>query len=239
MKSPPDLDPVQGAADVRYHGHRDDPAVLDMQETLLTDENLATLLVQGVTEHGRGIDNALRAELLTAEQRARSRRSTTRSIWPTRRTQRSTEEFTRRATRRCSSHSRRLRPGDVIYDRGYQSASPDLGVAKNYANEDAEPVRVIFEIEAPAGTRVVYLDHYNEHGEVEDMLPRESLLEYRGNERREDGYVYVRFEYTQEGFEYTPAGIPGDGGGGVSSQDGTGGPARPEPTWAWPPGSHG
>jgi hypothetical protein len=238
LKPPPDLDAAEGSPDDRYHGHRDDPAVLDRQEALLTDESRTSLTVQGVTEHGRGIDDAMRAGLLTDEQRAEVAKidDTFHMTY--------TENTTiYRGVYAASDQEMfialsELRPGDVIYDRGYQSASPDLEIAKSYANEHAEPSQVIIEIEVSAGTRVVYLDNYNEHGQVEDMLPRESLLEYRGQELREDGYVYARFEYTQEGFEYTQEDIRGEGDGGVSPQDGAGGPARPQPQMEWPPGSH-
>jgi hypothetical protein len=238
VKPPPDLDPMQRAADAPYHGHREDPAALDRQEDLLTDEDQTTLQAVGNTDHGRHTNDAMRAESLTDEQRAEVAKidNTFHMTYTENKTiyrgvhAPSDEEMFLRVSA--------LEAGDVIYDRGYQSASPDEGVAKSYADEHAEPARAIFEIEVPAGTRVVHLDNYNEHKEVEDMLPRESLLEYRGSEMDKDGYLRVRFEYVQEGFEYTQAGIPGESGEGVSSQDGARGPAGPQPDMEWPPGSH-
>jgi ADP-ribosyltransferase exoenzyme len=236
VKPPPDLDPADAAPEDRYQGYRDNPAVRDQQEALLTDENQASMEAYGATEGGRGISDALRAENLTDDQRAEVAK-----LDDTFHMTHTENQTIYRGVHAASDEDLFVRlevltPGDVIYDRGYQSASPDLCVAKNYSNEDHEPVRVIFEIEVPAGTRVAYLDNYNEHQEVEDLLPRDSLLEYLGQEERKDGYVYVRFEYTQEGFEYTER-IPGEGRGAVSTEERAGGPVGQPPDMEWPPGS--
>jgi hypothetical protein len=214
---PPNLSPAAETEETPYCGHRDDPSLLDRQEDVLTDENRATMKSMGDTAHGRELNTSLREGRLTPEQEAEVAKiddtfhmtfDETTTVYRGIHSASDEEMFIRLSA---------LKPGDVIYDRGYQSATPDIDVARSYAEElppatappeavaRSEPVSAIFEIEVPAstGTRVAYLDRYNERGQVENTLPRDSLLEYKGYDQGDDGFVHVRFEYVQEG-------IPGE-----------------------------
>ena len=221
---PPDLSPVRDSSLTRYQGQRDSETLMK-QEALLTDENREALRDYGDTLRGRDYNRVLRNGELDDSAAAAAGRLDEAFI--------STYEEDNILYRGVHSPSDReaflrvtqMQPGDVIYDRGYQSATQDIAVAKNYANEGglhrtdtsiaetSTSQRGLFEIEVPEGTRVAYLDLYNKHGEAEDLLPRDSMLEYLGHHTDDEGYVHVRLRYVQEG-------LPGDGGNLSQSADG-------------------
>jgi len=86
-----------------------------------------------------------------------------------------------------------LEPGQQITDPAYQSASPDLTPAENYAREVPDGYAAVAEIHCPQGSRVAYLDYYNEHGETETLLPRGSTVEYEGSYQDDHGIDHLHF----------------------------------------------
>lgn len=116
-----------------------------------------------------------------------------------------------------------LRPGETITDAGFVSTSQSYLAASQYAGK-SQPV---LDIRMPAGSRALYVEGISAskgEGEEEYILPRDSVLRYRGKVGEETGSTRYQFDLVQQSARdwnpFQPRLPKGSAGGGEWTEGG-------------------